>query len=170
MRCFSPQPCAIPTSRHSLYLTTSTLTIPNDALYWTLKQFSIASPKSSSVGPPSSFSPRLPVTLPRGYKGADDLWLYHPLTRSTPDKRKRVVRGGRGSVTRDLRLLDRQEEHVGNGLRTQARRVLLQQVAPAYHRALGAQKQQILEEIVTATGHLRKYAQSPLNNTNDDIP
>jgi hypothetical protein len=64
------------------------------------------------------------------------------------------VRGGRGSVTRDLRLLDRQEEHVGNGLRTQARRVLLQQVAPAYHRALGAQKQQILEEFVTCNGYL----------------
>src|SRR5260221_7583927 len=167
MRCFSPQPCAIPTSRHSLYLTTSKLTIPNDALHWTLKQFSIASPKSSSVGPPSSFSPGLQVTLPRGYKGADDLWLYHPLTRSTPDKRKRVVRGGRGSVARDLRLLDRQEEDVGNGLRTQARRVLLQQVAPAYHRALGAHKQQILEEFVPATGYVRKYAQWLLNHTEE---
>jgi hypothetical protein len=52
----------------------------------------IASPKSSSVGPPSSFSPWLQVTLPQGYKGADDLWLYHPLTRYTPDKRKRGVR------------------------------------------------------------------------------
>jgi short-subunit dehydrogenase len=52
----------------------------------------IASPKSSSVGPPSSFSPWPPVKLPRGYKDADDLWLSSPLMRSTPDKKKRVVR------------------------------------------------------------------------------
>ena len=47
---------------------------------------------------------------------------------------------------------------MGNGLRTQARRVLLQQIAPAYHQASGSQKQQILEEFVTATGYARKYA------------
>jgi len=40
-------------------------------------------------------------------------------------------------------LLDRQEEHVGNGLKTQVRRVMLQQVAPEYHRASWSQKQQI---------------------------
>jgi hypothetical protein len=56
----------------------------------------IASPKSASVGPPSYFSSWLPVTLPRGYKGADDLWLYPPLTSYTPDKRKRVVRQRKG--------------------------------------------------------------------------
>jgi hypothetical protein len=56
---------------------------------------------------------------------------------------------------------------MGNGLRTQVRRVLLQQVAPAYHRALGAQKQQILEEFVTATGYVRKYAQWLLNHTEE---
>jgi site-specific recombinase XerD len=56
---------------------------------------------------------------------------------------------------------------VGNGLRTQARRVLLQQFAPAYHRALGSQKQQILEEFVTATGYVRKYAQWLLNHTEE---
>jgi site-specific recombinase XerD len=56
---------------------------------------------------------------------------------------------------------------MGNGLRTQARRVLLQQVAPAYHRALGSQKQQILEEFVTATGYVRKYAQWLLNHTEE---
>jgi site-specific recombinase XerD len=56
---------------------------------------------------------------------------------------------------------------VGNGLRTQARRVLLQQVAPAYHRALGSQKQQILGEFVTATGYVRKYAQWLLNHTEE---
>ena len=38
-----------------------------------LCQECIASPKSSSVGPSLSFSPWLPVTLPRGYKGANDL-------------------------------------------------------------------------------------------------
>ncbi|HEY6407239.1 MAG TPA: hypothetical protein VIY29_07220 [Ktedonobacteraceae bacterium] len=35
---------------------------------------------------------------------------------------------------------------MGNGLRTQARRVLLRQVAPTYHSASASQKQQILEE------------------------
>jgi hypothetical protein len=56
---------------------------------------------------------------------------------------------------------------VGNGLRMQARRVLLQQVAPAYHRALGSQKQQILEEFVAATGYVRKYAQWLLNHSEE---
>ena len=56
---------------------------------------------------------------------------------------------------------------MGNGLRAQARRVLLQQVAPAYHRALGSQKQQILEEFVTATGYVRKYAQLLLNHSEE---
>ncbi len=54
-----------------------------------------------------------------------------------------------------------------NGLRTQARRVLLQQVAPAYHQALGSHKQLILEEFVTATGYVRKYAQWLLNHTEE---
>jgi site-specific recombinase XerD len=56
---------------------------------------------------------------------------------------------------------------VGNGLRTQARRVLLQQVAPAYHQASASQKQQILEEFVTATGYVRKYAQWLLNHSEE---
>ncbi len=56
---------------------------------------------------------------------------------------------------------------MGNGLRTQARRVLLQQVAPAYHRALGSQKQQMLEEFVAATGYVRKYAQWLLNHSEE---
>jgi hypothetical protein len=43
-----------------------------------------------------------------------------------------------------------------NGLRTQARRVLLGQVAPAYHTASGSHKQQLLEDFVTATGYARK--------------
>jgi site-specific recombinase XerD len=47
---------------------------------------------------------------------------------------------------------------MGNGLRTQARRILLRQIAPAYHQASGPQKQQILEEFVAATGYARKYA------------
>ena len=47
---------------------------------------------------------------------------------------------------------------MGNGLRTQARRVLLQQVAPTYHHASGSRKQEILEEFVSATGYARKYA------------
>jgi len=56
---------------------------------------------------------------------------------------------------------------VGNGLRTQARRVMLQQVAPAYQRALGSQKQQILEAFVTATGYVRKYARWLLNHSEE---
>jgi hypothetical protein len=53
------------------------------------------------------------------------------------------------------------------GLRTQARRVLLQQVAPAYHNASGPHKQQILEEFVTATGYARKYAMWLLNHAEE---
>src|SRR6266487_1143732 len=49
----------------------------------------------------------------------------------------------------------------------QARRVLLQQVAPAYHRASGTQKQQILGEFVTSTGYVRKYAQWLLNHSEE---
>ena len=64
-------------------------------------------------------------------------------------------------------VFDRQEEHVGNGLRTQARRILLRQIAPVYHEASGSQKQQILEEFVTATGYARKYAQWLLNHTEE---
>ena len=56
---------------------------------------------------------------------------------------------------------------MGNGLRTQARRVLLRQVAPTYHCASGSQKQQILEEFVTATGYARKYAQWLLNHVEE---
>ena len=56
---------------------------------------------------------------------------------------------------------------MGNGLRAQARRVLLQQVAPAYHRASGSHKQQILDEFVTATGYARKYAQCLLNHSEE---
>jgi hypothetical protein len=56
---------------------------------------------------------------------------------------------------------------VGNALRTQARRVLLRQVAPAYHQASGSQKQHILEEFVTATGYVRKYAQRLLNHSEE---
>ena len=50
---------------------------------------------------------------------------------------------------------------MGNGLRGQARRVVLQQVAPVYQQASGPQKQAILEEFVTATGYAYKYAQRP---------
>ncbi len=56
---------------------------------------------------------------------------------------------------------------MGNGLRTQARRVLLHQIAPAYHQASGSQKQHILEEFVTATGYARKYAQWLLNHAEE---
>jgi hypothetical protein len=56
---------------------------------------------------------------------------------------------------------------VGNGLRTQARRVLLRQMAPAYQQAYASQKQQILEEFVSATGYARKYARWLLNHSEE---
>jgi len=56
---------------------------------------------------------------------------------------------------------------VGNGLQTQARRVVLQQVAPAYHEASGVQRQRILEDFVRATGYARKYAQWLLHHAEE---
>jgi len=56
---------------------------------------------------------------------------------------------------------------VEKGFRTQARRVLLGQVAPVYHRASGVQKQQIFEEFVSATGYARKYALWLLNHSEE---
>jgi hypothetical protein len=44
---------------------------------------------------------------------------------------------------------------------------LLQQVAPAYHRASGTHKQQILEEFVSSTGYVRKYALWLLNHVEE---
>lgn len=54
-----------------------------------------------------------------------------------------------------------------NGLRTQARRVLLGQMAPAYHTASGSHKQQLLEDFVSATGYARKYALWLLNHAEE---
>ena len=54
-----------------------------------------------------------------------------------------------------------------NGLRMQARRVLLGQVAPAYHAASGSHKQQLLEDFVTSTGYARKYALWLLNHAEE---
>jgi site-specific recombinase XerD len=56
---------------------------------------------------------------------------------------------------------------VGNGSRTQARRVLLRQIAPTYLQASRSQKQPILEEFVTATGYARKYALWLLNHVEE---
>ena len=56
---------------------------------------------------------------------------------------------------------------MGNALRTQARRVLLRQVAPTYHCASASQKEQILEDFVDATGYVRKYAQWLLNHSEE---
>jgi hypothetical protein len=77
------------------------------------------------------------------------------------------MRHGRGSVAGDLWSPGREEEHVGNGLRTQVRRVLLQQVAPAYHRASEPQRQEILDEFVADTGYARKYALWLLNHAQE---
>ena len=54
-----------------------------------------------------------------------------------------------------------------NGLRTQARRDLLGQVAPAYHTASVSHKQQLLEDFVTATGYAHKYAIWLLNHAEE---
>jgi hypothetical protein len=56
---------------------------------------------------------------------------------------------------------------VEKGFRTPARRILLGQVAPAYHQASGSQKQHILEEFVSATGYTRKYALWLLNHVEE---
>jgi site-specific recombinase XerD len=56
---------------------------------------------------------------------------------------------------------------VGNGLRTQARRVLLRQMAPAYQQASASLKQQILEEFMSATGYTCKYARWLLNHVEE---
>jgi len=56
---------------------------------------------------------------------------------------------------------------MGNGLRAQARRVLLGQVAPAYRTASGSHKQQLLQDFVTATGYARKYALWLLNHAEE---
>lgn len=53
------------------------------------------------------------------------------------------------------------------GFRTQARRVLLGQVASTYHSASGTDKLQILEEFVSATGYARKYALWLLNHSEE---
>ena len=54
-----------------------------------------------------------------------------------------------------------------NGLRTQARQVLLSQVAPAYQRALDPHKQEILQHFVSDTGYARKYALWLLNHAEE---
>jgi hypothetical protein len=54
-----------------------------------------------------------------------------------------------------------------NGLRMQARRVLLGQAAPAYRAASRSHKQQLLEGFVTATGYARKYALWLLNHAEE---
>ena len=53
------------------------------------------------------------------------------------------------------------------GLRTQARRVLLRQVAPEYHTASGFRKQQFLEDFVGGTGYTRTYARWLLNHSEE---
>ncbi len=56
---------------------------------------------------------------------------------------------------------------MGDGLSTQARRVLLQQIASAYYQASGSLKQHILEECVTATGYAPTYALWLLNHVEE---
>lgn len=58
---------------------------------------------------------------------------------------------------------------MGNGLKVQARRILLQQIAPRYRDASGIEKQPLLEKFVTATGYTRKYARWLLNHAEEVI-
>jgi hypothetical protein len=51
-----------------------------------------------------------------------------------------------------------------NGLKTQARRVLLGQEATAYHTASGSHRQRLLEDFVTATAYARTCALWMLNH------
>ena len=90
-----------------------------------------------------------------------------PLMRFIPDKRPKGVRQRKEICRTRSQLLDRQEEPVGNGLRTQARRVLLCQMAQVYQQASGSQKQHILEECVTATEYSHTYAQWLLNHAEE---
>lgn len=53
------------------------------------------------------------------------------------------------------------------GLNTQARRALLQQIAPEYHNASACKKRQQLEGFVVATGYVRKYAMWLLNHAEE---
>jgi hypothetical protein len=59
---------------------------------------------------------------------------------------------------------------VEKGLKVQARRALLRQVAPAYHDASASHKQHILERFVSATGYARKYAARLLNHPEEVLP
>jgi hypothetical protein len=52
-------------------------------------------------------------------------------------------------------------------LNVQARRALLQQIAPEYQKASASQKQQLLERFVAATGYVRKYAMWLLNHAEE---
>ncbi|MBO0783323.1 MAG: hypothetical protein J2P37_31300 [Ktedonobacteraceae bacterium] len=47
----------------------------------------------------------------------------------------------------------------------QARRIWLQEITPAYHRASGFHKQRLLVELVTSTGMVYTYALWLLNYT-----
>ena len=49
----------------------------------------------------------------------------------------------------------------------QARREVLQQMAPQYRRASPAQKRTLLDEFVTTTGYVRKYARWLLNHAEE---
>jgi hypothetical protein len=59
------------------------------------------------------------------------------------------------------------KKQMENGLKTQARQVLLGQVASAYHTATGSHKQRLLEDFVTATAYARAYALWLLNHAEE---
>ena len=54
-------------------------------------------------------------------------------------------------------------------VKTHARRVLLQQIAPEYQQAAGPDKQCILERFVAETGYVRKYAVWLLNHAEEVV-
>jgi hypothetical protein len=56
---------------------------------------------------------------------------------------------------------------VGVGLRLQAKRELLKQMAPQYRSASAAQKKELLDAFTCTTGYHRKYAMWLLNHAED---
>jgi hypothetical protein len=56
----------------------------------------------------------------------------------------------------------------GAGLRLQARRQVLHQLAPQYRHAPSARKQELLDAFVQTTGYHRKYAMWLLNQTTEE--
>ena len=105
--------------------------------------------------------------LRRGYKGTNDLWRYHPLTRTIPDKRKSGVRQRKGICRTRSPVVRQAGGTHGKRIEGASPTGLARAGWPAYHQASGSQKQHNLEDFVTATGYARTYAQWLLSHTEE---